>query len=436
VIRLSPSRRGVLALVGGTGAGQAIAFAAAPFIGRLYPPHVFGPFAVINSVVFSIAPVAALRYDLAIPVPQTHRDARALASVGLRLAALLVALGTVVAWFARHGIAHLLGLSDANTNLVLWIPLVAGLMGMFMVLNQLAIRARMYSAIARRNVLQAAATVVFQILAGLAGLGANGLAAGLALGQLTGVIALALSLRGALRDSAEPGPDEATSRRELMSRYRTFPLLLAPSGLINSLGLQAPVLLASTLFGATIAGWLGMTQRVLAVPVALFGLTLAQVFLGEFGAAKRERSAALRSLFLRTSGRLAVVGALGGVILVALAPVLFAAFLGEQWRRSGVYAQALAIGLMFQMVASPLSQTIIVMRKNHYQAAWDVSRLVVCSGAVWAGYKLAIGDVRTMWLLGAATAIMYALLWGLSWMAIVKGERVSDHARAVVPGTP
>lgn len=416
---LSPSRRGLLAIVGGTGAGQLIGVLSAPIIGRLFPPEVFGPFAVVNSLVFAVAPMAALRYDLAIPVPDQESEARLLASVGLRVSAWVAILGTVIMLPLHHVVASWLGLRSGAETLLLWVPLVAGLIGAFTTLNQFVIRQRQYSAIARRNLLQAAATVVLQVGAGLVGFGAHGLAAALAAGQAVGVLALARSLKGSLQS-----PDtrqNAGDRRAVMSRFRSFPLLLAPSGVINSLGLQAPVLLASSLFGASVAGWLGMTQRVLGLPVALFGLTLAQVFLGEFGAAKRGRQVDLRRLFVRTSLRLGMVGVLGAAVLLLTAPLLFEVFFSTQWRRSGVYAQALSVGLMFQMVASPLSQTIILMRRNHYQAIWDLSRLVLCSGSVFLGYRLGLGDVKTMWLLGAATGIMYLFLWGLSWRAVVHG---------------
>ena len=413
---LSASRKGLLAIVGGTGLGQLLGVVSAPVIARFFSPEVFGPFAVVNSLVFAVSPMAALRYDLAISVPDADHEARTLASLGLRVAAWVAVVGTAVIWPLRGILGHLLSLPESLADLLLWAPLVAGLIGAYTVLNQLAIRKRLYSAIARRNVLQAAATVALQIGAGVLGLGAHGLAAALAAGQAIGVLSLAHSLRAELRGTQTPVT--TAERRSVALRYKSFPLLLAPSGVVNSLGLQAPVLLASSLFGASVAGWLGMTQRVLGVPVALFGLTLAQVFLGEFGAAKRGRTADLRALFLRTSARLAAVGALGAVVLLVAAPLLFEIVFSEQWRRSGVYAQALAVGLMFQMVASPLSQTIILMRKNHYQAAWDVTRLAVCSGGVFLGYRMGLGDVGTMWVLGLSTAVMYVVLWLLSWAAV------------------
>ncbi|WP_338538508.1 oligosaccharide flippase family protein [Janibacter terrae] len=420
--RLSPSRRGLLAIVGGTAAGQLIALVGAPIISRLYPPEVYGPFAVISALVLPAATVAALRYELAIAVPVEDLEARTLVSIGLRLSATLSVAAAVVIAAIHRPLGHLLGVAPDVASLLVWVPAIAGLMAGFTVLNQMAIRKRAYGAIARRNILQAGAVTVFQVVAGLLGGGAVGLAAGLALGQLVGLLSLAAALRPVLVLRVSK-----SQRRAVARRFRSFPLIMAPSGLINSLGLQAPLLLASALFGSTVAGWLGMTQRVIALPIALFGLTLAQVFLGEFGAARRGSTQDLQVLFLKTSRRLMVVGVVVGAVLMLAGPLIFSRVLGSEWRQSGVYSSALAIGLIVQMVASPLSQTIIVMGKNHYQAIWDVSRLVLCSLAVLVGFHVLKSDVGTMWLLGGITAFMYALLWGISWIS------VRGHAAAATP---
>ena len=417
----SPARRGLLAILGGVAGGQLLALLASPVLGRLFPPEQYGPFAVITAAVLPLGTIAALRLELAIPLPRRDGQARDIASLGLWICGFLGLLGLLVSWPTRNSIASALGQSGTVAALVPWVPVVAAEVGAFAVLNQLAIRQKAYSAIARRSLLQAAATVVAQIVCGLAGLGAQGLAIGLALGQAVGVATLALSIRA----TASSDRDVRTPSRQILTRYRSFPLLLAPAGLLNSLGLQAPVLIASALFGVEVSGWLGMTQRILALPIGLLGTTLAQVYLGEFGEAKRTGSAELAPLFTRTSKRLALIGIVIAAIVMVAGPFAFSVVLGGRWETSGEYARALAVGLVVQMVASPLSQTLIVMEKNLQQFIWDIARLGACSGAVWIGWRLGYGATATMWILGAATALMYGIVWYLSWHAVkTRGQRV------------
>lgn len=409
---LSSARKGFLAIAGASGAAQLVGLAGMPVISRLFSPEEFGPFAVVNAAVLPAAALASLRLELAVPLPDERR-ARALVSLGLRASAAFGLVFLVVTSL----LVTVRGLwADGGWwSLLPWVPLIAGLMGAFAVLNQYAVRHRAYGAIGRRNVLMAVAVVVLQVTAGLLGAGPHGLAAGLAGGQLVGVLSLWHSLREHL--GAVPAPGRA-GRRETLRQYRTYPLLMAPSGVINVLGLTAPLLLAAALLGQEVSGWLGMTQRVLTLPVALLGLALAQVYLGEFSAARRGGNRDLKRLFLRTSVRLGAAAFAIAVVVALAAPIAFPLVLGDQWERSGTYAVVLAAAMGLQMLASPLSQTVIVMGYPGLQAAWDVLRLLACAGAVLLGHRIGLDDVATIGLLGVAMSVTYVLSWLLSWWAV------------------
>lgn len=405
--------RGLLVVLGGTAGGQLLALLGAPILSRLYPPSVFGPFAVINALVLPIGVIAALRYELAIPLPRGGRTTQRLLHLALALSLATALVGLALVALLHAPLARLLSIPESQSLLLLWVPIIAGLVGAFAVLNQMAIRAKLYGAIARRNLLLNAVTVGVQIAAGLLDFGTAGLALGLAAGQLVSVLSLAWAVRGSLLPLSPRG-----AMRSVAVKYKSFPLVLAPSGLLNSAGIQAPVVLTAALYGATVSGWLGMTQRVLALPLALIGQAVAQVFLGEFGAARRSGAGDLERMFMRTSRNLFAVGLAGCLVLIAAAPWAFSTFLGAQWHQSGVYAQALAVALMFQMVGNPLSQTIIVMGKNWYQLTWDVIRLVLCAGAIVLAHASGRDATTAIWWFSIASAVAYAGLWFLSRQAV------------------
>lgn len=415
--RLGRPLSAVLTIAGATAFGQLIALAATPLLSRYFPPAVYGLFAVVNSLALSLAVVACLRYDQALPLPDDDREASALAGGALVLGGVVTAVGTLVALVAGPTVVVALGADPALGPLVPWGPVVAGLMGAYLVLSQLALRHRLYASIARRNVVQAAATAVLQVGAGALDLGAHGLAAGLAAGQLVGVLALVADLR---RRRAAP---RLGGWRALFRRYRRFPLLLAPSGLVNALGLQVPVLVAAAVIDARAAGLLGMTQRLMLVPMALLGAAVAQVFLGEFSAARRSGRADLEAPFLRASRRLAPVGLAIGGVTALVAPTAFGLVLGPAWGEAGEYARLLSLAMALQFLASPLSQALIVLERLGRQVAWDVGRLVATSAAM-AGTYAATGSVRRAVLaLGLAGALSYAVQWWLSWRAVRSASR-------------
>lgn len=417
--RLSAGSRGVLAIAGSTAAVQGVALLAAPVLARLYSPSDFGLFAVVTALSLIIGAVAGLRLEQAIPLPTEGRTAYGLAAGGMASAATVAAVGVVAATVAGAPVAVLLHLPGSRWWL-LCPPIVGGLVAVYAIFNQLAIRRRDYATVGRRNVAQGVATLATQLGAGAAGLRPGGLVAGLGMGHVVGVVTLARS--------AQLGSDEARAGRRpaqvraAASRYRRFPLLLAPAGLLNVAGQHAPVMLVSALFGGHVAGWLGLTLRVLALPLALVGTATAQVFLGQLAHVARTGDGDARRLFLAATRRLLAVGAALAVVLGVAGPWLFTAIFGGRWSESGIYAQSLAVALAAQFVASPLSQTLIVFERLRLQFVWDAGRLVAVSTAIVVAAQVSESPVTALRAFAVASTVAYVVSWWLSYRTVRRGS--------------
>lgn len=400
---------GAATIMAGTAVGQALALVTAPVLTRLYHPAEFGVFAVVSGAGLALGTAAALRYELAVPLPEDEDDARALVGLGLVAAgaSALVLLLVVVA--AEPVLGDLLGW-DAHSRWLLAVPALAGTVAAFSLLNQWALRQQRYAATARRNVLQSVTTVLVQLGGGLRA-GPGGLVVGALAGQFVGAASLLLGsgLGRGLRRSRW---------RAVASRYRRFPLLLVPAGLLNAGGAVLPLLVVAGTYGATAAGWLGLTQRVLALPVALLGQAVAQVYLSELARSHREGTDRHRHLFRLVSTRLSMAGAALGCALLLLGPAVFLLVFGEPWRTSGLMAQALGVSLALQLVASPLSQTLVVLEHMRTQLLWDAGRLVAVTAAVWVPWLAGFGVVTAVWALSLTSAACYALSWLLSRRAL------------------
>lgn len=420
--RLSAGRRGALTIAAGTAVGQAVGLLAAPVLSRLFTPSDFGLLTIVTALSVSVASVAALRLELAVPLPESERDARSLVALGLLAAATTAVLGTALVAVAGDQLVRALG--EPALQPWLWlVPLLSATIASFGLLNQLAVRHRRYGAVGRRNLVSSVATVSTQVGAGAAGLRPGALVLGLVVGQLLGAVSL---LRGAgLRVVDPAGAQTVRSLRRVLRRHRRFALLLAPAGLLNVLGIQLPVLVMAYVYGSEVAGWLGMSQRVLALPVMLVGQAVAQVYLGELSREVRESGSSARLLFSRASRQLAVVALGLAVVLLAFGPALFRLVLGPEWTPSGDYARALAVGLAAQLVAAPLSQTLVVLGHAGQQLAWDAGRLLLTVGVVIACAALDRPATTAVWALGAALTGSYAAGWWLARRAI----RAQDPAR-------
>jgi O-antigen/teichoic acid export membrane protein len=409
------TRRGVLAIASGAVGGQIVALSAAPILTRLYTPTDFGLYAVLLAITVTLGSIAALRYELALLLPESDRDAFSLVFVGLISASVIAVLGTVTVAFLGPEIAG--AFKQAALMPWLWfVPAMSALMASYILMNQLAVRQQRYSASGRRVFLQSSLTAFGQIGFSAAALGPGGLLAGFGIGQLAASASL---LRGAgISGGVARAALSRRSMVELAKRYRRFPLLLAPAGLINVLGLQAPVLFMAYWYGGTVAGWLGMTQRVLALPMALIGSAIGVVYIGELSRSWRVNPRQAEAMFMRTSRTLALVSVPITVALVVLGPWLFAFVFGDQWAESGQYARALAFALAAQLVVSPLSQTLIVTEHQWLQLSWDVMRLVLTAATIFGGYLLGASALTTVWALGVSSVVLYVVGWVLSWRSL------------------
>lgn len=405
---LTPVHRGVAVILGGTAGGQLLALLSAPVLTRLYSPADFGIYTIVSAIALTVGASSALRFELAVPLPEDPRDAYSLVTLGLLSAGATAVGGTAVVAFAGDAVAR----HFAQPGLMPWlwfVPATAAVLGGYVVLNQLAVRHRRYGAIGRRNLFQSTVSVITQVGTGAAGLRPGGLVLGLGVGQAAG----ALSLLWGSGLSSEAAREGRRPQRLInaLSRYRRFPLVSSPSGLLNVMGLQVPILLIAYYYGGEVAGWLGLSQRVLALPVALIGAAAAQVYLGELVGTSRGGAGEPMALFRKASWRLAGIGVTIALVLLFAGPWLFGFAFGPQWVVSGRYAQALSIALAAQIVASPLSQTLNAFERQYLQLTWDISRLVVVAGAT-ATCALAGGSaLSTMWCYSLASGAAYAASW-------------------------
>lgn len=420
----------LITLVGGTSAGQVVAILVAPILARLYTPDEFGVFSLLTSIALVIASVSALRFELAILLPERDADALSVAWLALSAVFITVMLTTIAALVVgSHSAGSLL--PYASGPYLLTIPFLVALIGVYTILNQLAIRDQRYRTIATRNFFQQSTTALGQATFGAMGWGTVGLISGMAIGQTAGIAALVRKERAWLSRAMDSF--RLSKLRRQVHRYIRFPVILTPAALLNNLGQYSPVLLLGFYYGAEAAGWIGLTQRVLGIPVAVIGLAVAQVYLGSLARAARERPSQCRTLFYRTSAQLAVVAVTGGIAIAVLAPWVFTAVFGTEWSPAGQFAQALAPFFAFQMLSSPLSQTLIVFECLSRQLLWDAFRLIAVTAPVVVCASAGQGALVSVWAMSAGGAFAYALLWLICW-TVVRRRQPPVSGVATDPG--
>ncbi|WP_323100617.1 lipopolysaccharide biosynthesis protein [Intrasporangium sp. YIM S08009] len=417
---------GLLSIAGGSAAGQLAAFLLLPVVSRLYDPSDFGALAVVTAYAVTLATFATLRLELAVPLARSDDDAFRLVFLALACSLLVAVLTGVGLAFFGEDAGRALGHADYSSVLWMMAPLMFAYAA-YLALAQAAVRQERLTAVGTRNTLQPLVTTGAQVGLGIIWPTPAALIAGAALGYGTGAASL-LRPRHARRARRELQPADLW---ETVSRHRRYPLTLLPAGVMNTLGLQLPVVFVAWRYGTDSAGSFGMALRVLGLPVTLIGAAMAQVYLARVAKQVRSGQANAWVSFVRATRALLLAGAGFLVAVLALAPWAFSTVLGAQWADAGRYAQVLAIAVASQLVAVPLSQTLIATGRLGLQLAWDATRLVVVTGALLLPATVGWNATATILTYSLASALMYAVMW----LLCARAARSSD-ARAEPAAEP
>jgi O-antigen/teichoic acid export membrane protein len=275
--------------------------------------------------------------------------------------------------------------------------------------TQLAIRGRTYGAIGVRGLTNAIVTTIAQVGLGVAGMAVPGLILGFLLGRLVSTFTMLRQLgRHLLPIASLP-----SSARNYRVHWR-YPLLYAPSSLLNLVGTYAPIVIVIHAYGASAAGQLGMAQTLVLAPLGLLGTAAGQVFIGELTASLRSGSREAGRHYLRASRLLAIVAVPVLLVLLVLGPTLIPLVLGDRWTLAGELGAAIGISACAGLVASPLSYVFVAYGKNLLSFVLDASRVLLVVGiGMWTTSSGGASVQEAVLAMSLGQAANYLLTWML-----------------------
>lgn len=360
------SRRGylqdALALMGGTAIAQGLGILASPLLTRLYEPAQFGFFTVYNSIFTIFVPLATARYAMAVMLPKEDKDGFALVQASGLIAVVfsLIVSGAVAFPFVAHTLEQLTGTMDfGRWQYVLPFAILIGALSQTLMFW--GNRCRRFKTVSASWVVQVAVMVLLQCLLALIGLGEWGLVWGHILGYIAGtatIATLTLGLGTPYHSVASWG-----KVRELLVRYKKFPLYMTWSGLMDTLSIHATPMLIAFYFTATEAGFYGLTYRIISAPISLIGHALSNVFF-QRASEKWNRDRDVSPILEIILSKMILLSGFVAVVLFLTGPRLFGIVFGREWTVSGDYVRILTPMFFVQFLLSPVSPTLIVMERQ------------------------------------------------------------------------
>lgn len=417
LLPLGPFGRSVSILAGGTALSQGLAVLVTPVLTRLYSAEDFGYFQIYASIMAFATLAVTLRYEQAIFLPEREEIAANLVVVTLCTVGLMSVFFCGAAWLVRRN--HLLPDMAVGLRPYLWlVPLGILGGGVYQTLSFWALRQRAYPRVAGTKVAQVMGQFLTQVVVGLVRIDPLGLLLGDVIGRSTGSVSLARLLWTRSRNVFRLV--RWRTMWDTAVRYRRFPLVSSWSALLNVAAYALPPLVLTQLYGPKILGWFALGDRVLGAPALLIGGAVSQVYSVEAASRLAADPRAMRTLFLRSVKRLAVLGIAPFLVFLCFGPRLFGFAFGEAWREAGVYARLLATMHYMAFISWPLTPTLNILEQQFLQLGWDLGRLGLTVGFLLLAHHWGGSARGAVGALGAAMLVGYAAHLLLSHYAIKK----------------
>jgi len=394
-----------MTLATGTTLSQAIPFLVSPLLTRIYSPEEWGIFSLYMSLAVILITIATGRYELAIILPKSDKEAINIVAVCVFIACCLSVLFLFTVLLFKSNIAMMLG-NPQISNWLFFLPLSILIVGVYQSFNYWSNRKSHYKAMSISKVLQTSVAAIAQIVFGLFLLKPIGLLLGTILGQCAAMISI---VRNALKNGNEVSifkDINITSMKATAVRYINFPKYLIVAHSLNIISIQLPILFLSTIYSSSIVGLFDLAQRTTKLPMILVGSAIGDVF-RQKATEDYHQFGNCKEIYLITIKKLILISIIPLIILYFIAPYLFSVFFGDTWRISGEYVRLMTIMLFFQFISSPLSNMYMIAEKQKQDLILQVSILVLSYLSLYIGHLVFNNITYIIILYSSVNSLIY-----------------------------
>lgn len=345
--------KAVSVLVGGTAFAQLLGLLCLPLLTRLYTPADYSILGVYIAIVSTLAVIACLRFEIAIPISETDEEAKGLFYISLLSNISL----TIILYIILYTINPLIQNFQIVKQLSIWIwlvPLGVFLSGVYSVLQYWSTRKKRFKEIAYTRINQAILSNSASLYVGIS----SGNFFGLILGQLLSFSGGVLKLiRSTFRDLQSI--KSTFSLKEILFKYQDYPRYSSFESLANISAVQLPlIIIASTNIGPEV-GYLMLAMKVLGIPMGLIGRAISQVYLSH--APTYYNNGELYKYTISISKKLLKIVIVPFIFLAITSPYIFDSIFGKQWEGLGSYVLMMIPWFFIQIISSPVSMALHII---------------------------------------------------------------------------
>ncbi|HOA82008.1 MAG TPA: oligosaccharide flippase family protein [Defluviitaleaceae bacterium] len=407
----SPFAKNVAMVSASTAFAQLMNALFSPVITRIYSPEEYGILTLYTSILGLIAIMSSLKYEWGMPIAEN--DEKAVNIMALSFMVLLIFATTIYIAFYFFG-RPILALLNATKllNYRCLIPIGVLLAGSYTIFLQWAYRNKDFGSISKTKLAQSITGNVTTVILGWLGAGPVGLILGQILRQGAGIGTLS---RPFFKDSKHLLKKlDKTQILWCAKRYKNFPIFTAPSQLLNTAGVQLPVIFISSLYGSQVLGLYGLANAVVNLPMVLIGQSIGDVFYAEAARVGKLNPKRVKDLSGKLFKKLLLIGLVPLMILLFFGPFLFSFVFGHRWYDAGEYAKILAFLVFARFIFTPISRVFSVFERQKKEFMLDLFRVILVFVAFGISDYFNLSSYLAVGLYSAAMSIVYLVTYLLA----------------------
>ncbi len=389
------SLKDVFVGVAGASAAQAISFVLVPVVARLFSPEHFGIAATFLGVFAIVSSISTLRYEQAVLLPKSEKEAKDITLLSLCILCLSVLFSIILLIFVKNYFIDETSFSEGWHWYVL-LPLFLFVSGLTNIMISWGTRLKMFGLMATTD---AASTLLVSGSRIGSGLIFGSSVSGLLIGSLIGNISKLFLMSGKgvskiiISSFYRIRPNNL---KEMLLKYYDFPVYMAPTGFIREFKENLPLLGLTFLFSAQVVGFYAMASRLVRLPVSVVSMPVRRVYIQKASELIQNYTRELCKLLVKYSLFLFLVGVVPFVLLSLYAEEIFAYVLGDGWSFAGAYAEVMSFWLFSVFILTPSAATFVVMRKQKIWMYFQIAGVLLGIGVFLAASKLNLSGLDAL----------------------------------------
>ena len=392
----------------GASIAEAIPVAISPILTRLYSPEDFGILSVFVAFLTLMGYVVNARYDAAIMLPKSDKEAINLFALGMSINFIISLCLLIIIFLFSNEIAIILG----NEKIKFWLyflPISIFLAGVFNIANYFNNRKKEYCNIKNAYLFKSITLSSIQVLMGILKSGASGLISGLIISQ---IFANGRLVKTVIRDRTNISLISKNEIIKVAKKFKKFPKILIWGGVSSISSTHITNLLISSLFSLSTLGFYALAQRLLALPSALISDQIGKVFFQTYSESSNETKSGY-DIFIKTFKNLIYIGVPIYLLIYIFIENIFAIVFGEEWRIAGSYAKIMAPVFFFAFILDPVSLINQVNQKGSIETFWQFGLLILNITILTVGNFYSLTFESILIILSLLISVYYLLYFYL-----------------------